>query len=101
MHLEIPTKTRTPRWELGQPHSTFCQRKKFFAQWRWTQRMLLLPNPLSNLFLQEGADVSELRQGLFPGDQVPCFDIPEKCAACGAAKGALQNIGSLARFQRK
>ena len=63
--------------------------------------MLFLPNPLSNLFLQEGADMSELRQGLFPRDQVPHFHRPEKRAPCGPPKRALQNIGNLARFQGK
>ena len=60
---------------------------------------MLLLYPLSNLFLQKGADMRELRQRLSPCDQVARFHIPEKGAACRPAKGALQNVGSLRRFQ--
>ena len=61
--------------------------------------MLFPPNPEQDLFFQEWADMRKLRQWLFPRDQIACLHLPQKCAARGATEGALQNIGSFARFQ--
>ena len=63
--------------------------------------MLFPPNPVPDLFFQEWTNMRKLRQWLFARDQFACLDFPEKCAARGATEGALQDVGSFARFQRK
>ena len=101
MHLQIAPKTHTPRCCFAETNTTFRESEKFLPQ-RWRRRwMLFPPNPVPDLFFQEWANMCKLRQRLLPRDQIACLDFPEKCAARGATEGALQNIGSFARFQRK
>ena len=61
VHLQIAPQARVPRRCFGEPKATFGEGKKFLAQGRRTRRMLLLPNPLPDLFLKERSNMRQLR----------------------------------------
>ena len=63
--------------------------------------MLLLSNPLPDLLLKERADMRQLYQRALLRDQIARLNFPEEGAARSPPIGALQNIGSFARFARK
>src|SRR2546423_15217084 len=62
VHLQIATKTRSPRRHLGQPKAAFGEGEKFLPQRRRTRRMLVSPNPLADLFLKKRSYVRQLCQ---------------------------------------
>src|SRR3954469_20751425 len=81
VHLQIAVKAGPPRSGGGKQGATFGQSEKFFAQ-RWrTGRMLSLPNPLPNLFLQEPTDVRQFGERALLRHQIACLDFPEESAA--------------------
>src|SRR5438552_12827543 len=101
VHLQIAPKARPPQRHFGQPTATFGESKKFFPQRRRTRRALLLSNPLPDLLLKKRPDVCQLYQRALLRNQIARLNFPEEGAARSPPIGALQNLGSFARFARK